>query len=144
MITAASKYAPARSGGPCHPAPASRAAVPGSGLAPGAAAFNILVQRKARELGPNSFQAWLHREMKSGGALHEMMRVEKARTAERYRAVARKVHPFQQNNKSELRRVADIPARDYFRWLKEDPDFFSDNKNLKSLKRDNPDVKVYL
>ncbi len=93
---------------------------------------------------PSDFLAWWNRELRSGGELHEYMRVEKARTTERYRAVAKKNHGFKQNNKSDLRKVADIPLRDYFRWLREDPDFFSDNKNLKSLKRDNPDVCVYI
>jgi len=146
MITAASKYAAVSGGGNCAPAATSSSRTARAASKPARAGFHapaILVQR-AKEMTPARFREWLARATAEGGELHEYVRREKARTTERYRAVARKVHGHQQNNKSELRRLADIPARDYFRWLREDPDFFNDNKNLKSLKRDNPDVKVYL
>ena len=88
--------------------------------------------------------AWWKRELKTGGELHEYLRREKAQTTARYRAVARRQHGFKQNNKSEFRRVADIPVRDFFRIIRQDPEFFNDNGNLRSLKRDNPDVCVYV
>jgi hypothetical protein len=143
MIAPASKYA-------ALPGPAIGCAAPDSStparagsLSPARAGFHI-VSKRAREMTPADFRDWMAKATAPGGELHEYVRIEKARTTERYRAVAKKMEGFQQNNKSELRRVAEIPLRDYFRWTAEDPDFFADNKNLKSLKRDNPDVKVYL
>lgn len=119
---------------------------PGLPASPGRAAFDIFT-RRAKEMQPHDFVAWWNRELRSGGELFEYCRKEKAQTEERYRAVARKMHGregFRQNNKSEFRRVADIPLRDYFRWTAQDPDFFNDDRNLKSLKRDNPDACVYI
>lgn len=106
-------------------------------------AFNIVTARAA-SMKPVDFMAWWSKELRTGGELANYCEREKHETPKRYRAVARKMDGFKQNNKSDIRRVADIPARDYFRWIKEDPDFFHDDKNLKSLRRDNPDVKVYL
>lgn len=133
-----------KSGGAAScPAPAS---APGSALAdlsPAGAAFNIIAS-KAKETKPVDFLKWWRDELRTGGELAEYLRIEKARTTERYRAVAKKNWDWKQNNRSDIRKVADIPLRDYFRWIKEDPDFFADNKNLRSLKRDNPDVCVYV
>lgn len=98
----------------------------------------------AKGMAPSEFYSWYHRELREGGALDDYLRREKAQTPQRYRQLARRMHGFQQNNRSDVQRVADIPLRDYFRWLREDPDFFADNKNLKSLKRDNQDVCVYV
>jgi len=140
MIEAAGKYSPIRRGG--HPPPVrSGAALVDS--SPTGAAFNIIAGR-AKEMEPDDFLLWWRNELKTGGELSEYMRVEKARTSERYRAVAKKNEGFKQNNRSDVRKVAEVPLRDYFRWLREDPDFWKDDKNLKSLKRDNPDVCVYL
>ena len=147
MIQPATKYASLpRAAASRPPAPVPSAARPGSlpgRAAPSPAVLNI-VNKRAKAMTPAAFQEWMFKACRPGGELHEYERRERARTSERYRAVARQQHGFQQNNKSDLRRVADIPARDYFRWLREDPDFFHDNKNLKSLKRDNSDVCVYL
>jgi hypothetical protein len=129
-------------GGPC-PAPASHSSAALADLSPTSAAFQIIA-RKAKETKPADFLQWWRDELRTGGELCEYIRREKAQTASRYRAVARKNDGWKQNNKSDIRKVADIPIRDYFRWLKEDPDFFADNKNLRSLKRDNPDVCVYV
>lgn len=140
MIEAAGKYGSVSGKGKAGAVLAHRPGPPGS---PDKAAFNIVVRRAAR-LRPDDFLQWWAREVKSGGELHEYCRREKARTSERYRAVARATDGYKQNNKSEFRRVADVPARDYFRWLKEDPNFWDDDKNLKSLKRDTPDARIYL
>lgn len=133
-----------KSGGaaPC-PAPASAPGAVLADLSPASAAFNIIAS-KAKETKPVDFLKWWRDELRTGGELAEYMRIEKARTKERYRAVAKKNWDWKQNNRSDIRKVADIPLRDYFRWIKEDPDFFADNKNLRSLKRDNPDVCVYV
>jgi hypothetical protein len=113
------------------------------GVSPTSAAFNIIAKR-AKTMKPDEFLLWWKRELRTGGELNEYLRVEKARTTQRYRRVARAAQDFKQNNKSEVRKVAEVPARDYFRWLREDPDFWKDNKNLRSLKRDNPDACIYL
>ncbi len=86
------------------------------------------------------------RELREGGQLKKMFdreRDERATTA-RYRRVARATEGFQQNNRSDVRKVASIPVEDFMRWLHTDPDFFADDKNLRSLRRDNPDARVYL
>jgi hypothetical protein len=113
---------------------------------PGRAAFQIF-ERRAKELKPQDFVAWWNKELRSGGELYDYCQREKAQTDNRYREVARRVKGrlgLQLNHKSDFRRVADIPLRDYFRWTKEDPDFFNDDRNLKSLRRDNPDACVYI
>lgn len=146
MIQAAGKYSSARApvrrlAGGARSSPkgtVAKATVPD-----GHPGFNVWM-KAASAMQPADFQAWWHRELKSGGSLSEYLRIEKARTTERYRRVARKEQDFQQNNQSEYRKVASVPARDYFRWLREDPHFFDDDSNLRSLKRDNPDARVYL
>ena len=127
--------------GPCPAPPSLCAAL--ADLSPTSAAFQIIA-RKAKECQPDDFLKWWKDELKTGGELNEYLRREKAQTAQRYRAVARKNAGFKQNHKSDIRKLADLPVRDYFRWLREDPDFFRDDKNLRSLKRDNPDVCVYV
>lgn len=139
MLQRAGKYQNVRGLSTATPTPSAALA----GVSPAGAAFNIIA-RRAKTMTPDDFLLWWRRELKTGGELNEYMRVEKARTPERYRGVAKKNVQFKQNNKSDIRKLADIPVRDYFRWLREDPDFWKDNKNLRSLKRDNPDACVYL
>ena len=90
-----------------------------------------------------SWRAWLDKELKEGGYLNKYLEREKALTPARYRSLARRLAKFKQNNKSDFRVRAHVPARDFFRWRHTDPHFFDDNANLKSLKRNNPDVLVY-
>lgn len=137
MLVEAGKYAKARPGSTPGRAPIY------TGKEWQAKAFDIWM-KPAKELTPQGFMDWWHRELKDGGYLHEYMRREKALTPQRYRDVARRQHGIKHNNKSDIRRRADIPLRDFFRWQREDPHFFEDDKNLKSLKRDNPDVCVYV
>lgn len=141
MIVSAGKYAtlPGRAGKP-SPATVARTM---AGKAPTVAAVNVIA-KAAKSLTPSDLFGWWQKEARDGGFLYDYLKREKAQTTARYRQVARRMHGFKQNGKSDLRRVADIPLRDYFRWLREDPDFFADNKNLKSLKRDNADVSVYI
>ena len=87
---------------------------------------------------------WWHRECKEGGFLHEYIRREKGQMPGQIRKVARLMASFQQNNKSDFRLIASVPARLAQRLKAEDPDFFADNQNLKNLRRDNPDVVVRL
>jgi hypothetical protein len=84
------------------------------------------------------------KEMREGGRLYHYLKRERHHSPRRIRAVARRMHGFQQNNRSEHRLLAAVPAREFFRWKEEDPDFWRDNKNLKSLKRDNPDLPVFV
>lgn len=87
---------------------------------------------------------WFWREMKDGGWLHTYLQREKASTPRAVRHIARLMQGFQQNNKSDFQRKATIPAKLYHRWKDEDQHFFDDDSNLRSLKRDNPDVCVYV
>lgn len=87
---------------------------------------------------------WWHRETKDGGLLANYVAREKHQMPRLMRNVARMMASFQQNNKSDFRLIASVPARLYQRLKKEDPDFFSDNQNLRNLRRDNPDAVVKL
>ena len=87
---------------------------------------------------------YLFRALKEEGELFQYLRREKLRTRERQRAVARQMDGFQQNRKSDFKLLAAVPAREFFRWKGQDPHFWDDNKNLKSLKRDNPDLPIYV
>lgn len=87
---------------------------------------------------------WYWREIKEGGFLERYLRAEKAKTPAMIRTVARMMSGFEQNNRSDLRRLAAIPARTYHRWKEEDEHFFDDDDNLRSLKRDNPDMAIYV
>lgn len=90
-----------------------------------------------------SWRQWLEKELKEGGYLKTYLDREKHLTPARYRRLAQRLRGFKQNNKSDMRVRAHVPARDFFRWRHTDPHFFDDQQNLKSLKRDNPDVLVY-
>lgn len=83
---------------------------------------------------------WAERELRSGGLLHEYLRREKARTVDRQRAVSRSMVGRRPNARSDFELVARVPAREFFRWKREDPHFWDDDANLRSLKRDNPDL----
>lgn len=87
---------------------------------------------------------WAWRELREGGLIQEYFRVEKATMGFRIRDVAKRRHGFKQNNKSEYQHVATVPARLYHRMLREDRHFWEDDKNLRSLKRDNPELPVSL
>lgn len=102
---------------------------------------HIFVPRLGREV---RFEDWFWRELREGGYLQKYLASEKHRSASRLRAVARRMDGWQQNNKSDFRLKAAIPAREYFRWKKEDPDFWSDDRNLRSFKRDNPEAVIHV
>lgn len=87
---------------------------------------------------------YMWRELREGGVLKRYLDHERATSPRRQRAVARRMSSFRQNNKSDLRLVAAVPAREFMRWKQEDPDFWLDDKNLKSLRRDNPDMCIYV
>jgi hypothetical protein len=84
------------------------------------------------------------KEMREGGYLHQYIARERATGRQRIRSVAREMHGFKQNSKSDMRLLASVPAREYFRWKEEDPHFWDDNSNLKSLRRDNPEMAIYV
>jgi hypothetical protein len=91
-----------------------------------------------------SFEEWYWKELREGGVLQQYIAQERDEraTRRRYRTVARTMDGFQQNNRSDFQLKAAVPLRDYFRWKATDPHFFEDDGNLRSLKRDNPDVVV--
>jgi hypothetical protein len=82
---------------------------------------------------------WVWQELREGGRLRRYLNVERHTTGHRWRSIARARAGFQQNNKSDVRLRASVPALDYFRFAKMDKHFWEDPANLKSLKRDNPD-----
>ncbi len=91
-----------------------------------------------------SLRELVFKELKEGGSLRAYYDRKKAQTAERYRAVARATQHFKQNNKVDGRVLAHVPMFDFLMWHRKDKDFWKDNDNLKSLKRDTEDAKVYL
>lgn len=93
---------------------------------------------------PSQFQDWYWKELREGGILHEYLRRERAQGVRRQRAVARRMQGVKRNFKSDLNLKAAVPAREFFRWKAEDKDFWRDDKNLKSLKRDNPDMQIFV
>lgn len=97
----------------------------------------LFIPRFRRSL---SLGDWKWRELREGGLLKEMLRREKACTSKRWRAVGKARQGFQQNGRSDLRLLASVPARDFFRFKRMDPDFFDDKANLRSLRRDNPEI----
>ncbi len=82
--------------------------------------------------------------MRWGGHLHEYLRVEKAMTERRWRRVRALYDRYRQNTRSDWKLLAAIPGRDFHRWQKVDPHFWQDDSNLRSLRRDNPDMPIYV
>lgn len=89
------------------------------------------------------FQEWFWRELREGGRLHRYLAREKAQSPARLRAVARKMHGVQRNLKGDFELKACVPAREFFRWRATDLDFWADDNNLRSYRRDNPDAVVF-
>jgi hypothetical protein len=83
---------------------------------------------------------WMWSELREGGYLHEYLRREKALSVRRQRAVSRKASRVKPKGDSEWECKAMVPAREFFRWREQDEHFWDDDSNLKSLKRDNPDL----
>jgi hypothetical protein len=87
---------------------------------------------------------WYYKELKDGNFLSEYLTSEKHRMPHLIRKVARMMHGFEQNPNSDFRRRCTLPARLVHRWKAEDKDFFEDDSNLRSLKRDNPDLAIFI
>lgn len=137
MIQRASKYTNVREAATAPPSGRAQILTPGQRA--GAAAVYVPTARGSKDI-----IEWFWREMKDGGWLRRYLAREKHHTPAAIRQVARLMAGFQQNNKSEFRRVAAIPKKLFHRWKNEDEHFFDDDSNLRSLKRDNPDLPVYL
>lgn len=103
--------------------------------------FQVLVRKHKKQQG---LREWFATEMKEGRFLHRYIAKEKALAERRWKAVARKMHGWKQNNKSELKTVAHVPLRDWIRMKREDADFWNDDSNLRSLKRDVPHAAIYI
>lgn len=90
---------------------------------------------------------WMWKELRGGGFLMRYIEAEKAQSAQRARRVARQMRNVsvqrQATNTWDWELKAAIPAREFFRWKAMDPDFWRDDNNLRSLKRDNPDLCIY-
>jgi hypothetical protein len=136
LLVQGTKYGPA---GQEARRPSQRVQTPGQ-RAPGAPS-QIFIPKMGKEI---PFAEWYWRELREGGALDWYLRAEKGESVRRLRATARRQHGFEQNRKSDWRLLAAIPGREFLRWQKEDPDFWADDKNLRSFKRDNPDACVYV
>lgn len=135
-ILAAGKYSPARSIGSTEPRPTVRA-----GKMPVPLLFIPTVTGARNRV---KMADWYWKEIKEGGFLCEYLASEKRTMPRLVRRVARVMDGFQQNNKSDFRRLAAIPARVYHRWKQEDEHFFDDDNNLRSLKRDNEELAIYV
>lgn len=136
-ILTVGKYAPARGGK--HRTPNAERRTPNVPAAPRLFIPTLTGARERVKLAE-----WYWKEIKEGGFLCEYLADEKRRTPAAIRRVARVMSGFQQNNKSDFRRIATIPARLVHRWKAEDAHFFDDDNNLRSLKRDNPDLPIYV
>lgn len=90
------------------------------------------------------FEEWYWREIKEGGMLSEYLRRERHTSTRRMRAIKRRMMGIKPNAKSDIQLKAAVPAREFFRWRAEDKDFWADDANLKSWKRDNPDAAVFI
>lgn len=134
-------------------APTPLRGLPGSGrpaayqrqAAPVNKRWNIIV-REAKKRGIRTLtdmKKWAEQELKSGGFLAEYFRREKHTGTDRVRAVRQVYGDRKLKLKSEMELQAIVPAREFFRWRKEDKHFWEDKANLKSLKRDNPDMLIY-
>lgn len=120
MLATASKYTDVRAAG--------RPAVP-----------NVIVRGK--RVDRLSVREFVERELKEGRMFHRYIEREKATSDRRIRAVAAKRYGARANSKSEHQWIASIPAREYFRWLAVDKDFWKDDANLRSLRRSNDDLR---
>lgn len=118
MVVAASKYADVR----------ARVKQPLAARGP-----TILVPKKNAPSLPQEFE----RELREGGALQRYLARERHQTEARARRVAQRFNGRRPNPRSDMKLLATIPARDYFRWRKTDPYFWMDDANLRSLRRDN-------
>lgn len=101
----------------------------------------ILIPHRAKLI---NMREWFWRELRDGRLVRRMLEREKHQMPQLIREVARREHGTKANPKSDFELLATVPARLYHRWKKEDPDFWSDDSNLKRLKRDNPDLPVYI
>ena len=104
---------------------------------------NILIKRVDSRKVIN-WPEFMWREMREGGYLQRYLEREKHTATRRVRQAARHMHGFKQNNKSDFRLLSCVPMREWLRWRKVDPNFWDDDKNLKSLKRDNPDLPIFV
>jgi hypothetical protein len=140
MIEAASKYARVKTATRATEAPDQGVAAShnGRGAQP-PRAFQVLVPRAGALV---TMGEWFWKELREGGALHRYLQRERSRLKGQVRSIGRRLRDWRQNPKSDWELEFAVPARLYHRWLKEDPDFWKDRSNLRSLKRDNPELTI--
>lgn len=101
------------------------------------AGVQIIIPRHRDTFNRND---WFMKEIREGGVLQRYLERERHTTTARFRRVAKHRASFQQNNQSDVRLAASIPAKDYFRALRVDRHFWHDRTNCRAYKRDNPDA----
>jgi hypothetical protein len=129
MIVAASKY----SAVPVVKKQAPRA--PQSPRAP-----QVVVKRPSVAMSSQQWLDWFHSELRSGRSLDQYFQMKKAKIQQEIRECARKNWGRKQNNRSELEWEMEVPSSLYHYWKFQDPHFWEDKANLKSLRRDNDDL----
>lgn len=107
---------------------------------PKAAGPQIIMRRRKLP----GMREWVRKAMKPGGPLYKYYEFKRSQTAAALRAVAIRTKDFKQNNNVDARVLAHVPLWTYIMMRKMDPHFFCENSNLKALKRDEPDARVYL
>lgn len=110
--------------------------------APPARGPGIIIKPSFRKMC--SWPEWVWRALREGGLFHNYLAREKHTAPKRIRALARATEGFKQDNKSDYQLLAHVPGREFMRWRQEDKDFWADEKNLKSLKRDNPELRIHV
>lgn len=100
---------------------------------------HILIKRARQR---EQWQDWIKDAWRDEGLFRRYLRMEKHTTEQRVRQVGRQMEGWQQNNKSELRLRAAVPMREFMRWKAKDKHFWEDDSNLRSLKRDNPNMHI--
>jgi hypothetical protein len=122
---------------PANPAPSK-----GGGIqaVPKYSSIPAILIRQARKR--ETWNEWIRNAWKDEGLFRRYLAMEKATTERRLRQVGRAMQGFQQNNKSEHKLRACVPLREYLRFKAMDRDFWADDSNLRSLKRDNPNMLI--
>jgi len=125
MIVAASKYTP----------------VPGPKERRSAAAPQVLVKKQRPTQMTNAqWVDWFNSELRSGRSLDQYFKAKKHAINQSIRKLARKNWGKRQINKSDFEWKFEVPTALYHYWKAQDPHFWDDPANLRSLRRDNDDL----
>lgn len=103
--------------------------------------LNVLVPKRGALIGLRDI---LWRELREGGMFHRYLEREKAGRTARARAVAKAFSGCRPNPKNDMPLSFAVPMRDAIRLLQMDPHFFDDDWNLRYLKRQEPDLPIFV